>query len=136
MAKKKKRYLRQDRKQRREQIQANAYDRHHIFFQKRHWTGILAELRKYEYCVVSIPKDTLHRQIHEYIGDIPTPRPASAREVLWELRVLYRYGGISDDDDVEKRLNVLISLFECVEQPTADGLKRQLSIVQKYKGSV
>ena len=112
-----------------------ACDRHHIFFQKRHWTGILAELRKYEYCVVSIPKDTLHRQIHEYIGDIPTPRPASAREVLWELRVLYRYGGISDDDDIEKRLNVLISLFECIEQPTADGLKRQLSIVQKYKGS-
>ena len=114
----------------------SAYDRHHLLYQKRHWRGILSDLRNYSYCVVSIPKNTLHREIHEFLGDIPTPRPASAREVLWELRVLYRYGGISDCDNIEKRLQVLISLFECYEQPTADALKKQLSIVQQHKGSI
>ena len=132
MSKLKRRHLKR-KKSKSHCVSNSANDRHHLLYQKRHYNGILSELRNYEYCVVSIPKNTLHRQIHEYLGDIPAPRPASAREVLWELRVLYRYGGISDDDDIEKRLLVLISLFECVEQPTADALKKQLSIVQKYK---
>ena len=134
MSKQKKRYSKR-RKPRMPIVSDSAMDRHHIMFQRRHYTGIQSEFRNYPYCVVSIPKNTLHRQIHEYLGDIPAPRPVNAREALWQLKVLYRYGGISDDDDIETRIKVLISLFECVEQPTADALKKQLAIVQNYKSS-
>lgn len=134
MSKLKKRYMKR-KKSKTHCVSNSAKDRHHILYQRRHYTGVLSDLRNYEYCVVSIPKNTLHRQIHEYLGDIPAPRPASAREALWQLRVLYRYGGISDTDDIEKRLLVLISLFECVEQPTADALKEQLSIVRNHRPS-
>ena len=133
MSKLKRRYLKR-RKNKPYGVSDSAKDRHHLLYQKRHYRGILSELRNYEYCVVLIPKDSLHRLIHEYLGDIPAPKPVNAREALWQLKVLYRYGGIHDDDSIEERLKVLISLFECVEQPTADALKKQLSIVQSYKG--
>jgi hypothetical protein len=111
----------------------NTQDKHHLLFQRRHYTGVLSELRHYPYCVVSIPKNTLHRRIHEYLGDIPAPRPIIAKQALDQLRMLERFGAISDNDDIEKRLTVLIALFECVEQPTADALKYQLSVVRKYR---
>lgn len=84
---------------------------------------------------MTIPKDSLHRQIHEALAAVPTPKPANAREALQELRTLYHYGGISDHDDIEKRLKVLVALFDYIEQPTADALRKQLAIVQEYKGS-
>lgn len=131
MSKMKRRYLK--RKNANNGIAKNpSCDRHHLFYQKRHYYGILSDLRSYEYCVVSIPKNTLHHKIHEYLGDIPAPKAASAREALNELRTLYQYGGISDTDSIEKRLRVLIALFDCIEQPTADALKEQLSIVQRF----
>lgn len=131
MSKMKRRYLK--RKNANNGIVKNpSCDRHHLFYQKRHYYGILSDLRSYEYCVVSIPKNTLHHKIHEYLGDIPTPRPSSARDALFQLRTLYQYGGISNNDSIEKRLRVLIALFECAEQPTADALKEQLSIVQRF----
>lgn len=110
-------------------------DKHHIFFQKRCYKGAVSSLRSYWYCVVSIPRDTLHRQIHEAVRNVPTPKPSSAREAVEELRTLYKYGGISEKDDIEKRLKVLAALFDCIEQPTADALRKQLSVVQEYKGS-
>ena len=41
-------------------------------------------------------------------------------------------GAISDKDPFEKRLIVLIALFECVAQPTADALKKQLDLVREF----
>ncbi len=108
-------------------------DRHHLLYQRRHWQkGYLSELRLFWYCIILIQKDPLHRLIHEYVGDVPTPREVSAKEALKQLRLLEKYGAISENDSIEKRLIVLIALFESSDQPTAEALKRQLNIVRKY----
>ena len=112
-----------------------ALDRHHLFYQRRHYSGVLSELRNFEYCIVPIPKNTLHSMIHEFIGDIPTPKPVNARDALKHLRMLYNYGAITNDDDIERRLVILIALFECVEPSTVNALRQQLSIVREYKSS-
>lgn len=131
MAKKRRRYLKRKRSFT-HSLSDRCKDRHHIFFQKRFYGGTLSEFRKYPYCVVLIPKNTLHHQIHSEVPNVPVPKVANAKNALAQLRTLYRYGAISDDDSIERRLVVLIALFECIEQPTADALKRQLDIVRKF----
>lgn len=75
----------------------------------------------------------MHRKIHDNMKQIPPPSQENAKSVLWHLQYLERYGGISDRDPIEKRLQVLIALFDCSEQPTADALKKQLDIVRESK---
>ena len=108
-------------------------DSHHILYQKRHWgRSCLKELRDYNYCIIDIPRDTLHRQIHEWLGDIPAPSDYSAKEALRNIRLLEKQGAIDNSDPLEKRLKILIALFDCIEQPTADALKKQLDIVYEF----
>ena len=84
------------------------------------------------YCSVLIPRETLHREIHHFIGSVPVPRSSSIKIVLRQLDFLERYEAISKDDPIEKRLRVLIALFECIEDDTADALKCQLKIVNRF----
>lgn len=108
-------------------------DMHHIFFIGRKWgCGYLCQLRQYWYCKIYIPRDSLHRYIHENLANIPTPRPQSAKDALDQLKYLEKYGAIHDADCLEKRLELLIALFECSEQRTADALKQQLAIVHEF----
>lgn len=108
-------------------------DAHHICFQKRHYTqGALLELRRFHYCIIYIPKDTLHRYIHERVKDVPAPSQISAKEALKQLRMLEKLGAIRDSDPIEKRLMLLASLFDCSDQPTADALRRQLKAVHDF----
>lgn len=114
----------------------NVIDRHHLFYQGRHYTELeLAQLRELHYCIVDIPRSTVHREIHEWLGDIPAPRPESAKCALEQLELLRHYEAINDNDSIEKRLTVLIALFDCIEQPTADALREQLSIIHKANKS-
>ena len=109
------------------------YDTHHIFFTRVGYNGPFAnKLRTYWYCIVEIPKGTLHHMIHEKVRYVPVPRNSTISDVLEELAKLESYDAIGPDDSIEKRLKVLISLFDCVDQPTADALKKQLEIVTGY----
>ena len=81
---------------------------------------------------MQIPRDSLHRQIHTIVKLIPPPKPLNAKEALWHLNMLLKNGGINENDKLEKRLSVLIALFDCVEQPTADALRKQLEVVHKF----
>lgn len=83
--------------------------------------------------MVYLERDTIHRYLHTHLAYIPTPRAMVAKDVLYHLDLLKKYGGIKDDDPLEKRLQVLIALFDCVEQPTADALREQLSLVHKFE---
>lgn len=126
-------------KKKREKRKPNyrAKDRHHILYQKRHWNrGGLKILRDYDYCVMYIPRDTLHKQIHEWVFDVPAPAEHYAYEVIRQLQEMEQRGAISDKDPIEKRLKLLIALFDCIEQPTADALRKQLHIVYEYKASL
>ena len=126
MAKKKKR-------KRSSYPKAGGSNSHHLLWQRRKWDkGDLRVLRSYPYCIMDIPANTLHRRIHENIRQIPPPSQENAKSALWHLQYLERYGGIKPNDPIEKRLKVLIALFECSEQPTADALKKQLEIVHEF----
>jgi hypothetical protein len=114
--------------------QQRAKDCHHIFFQARHWKrGALLSLRRFHYCRLRIDRDTLHREIHHRLKDVPPPKPINALEALSQLRYLEKFGAISDEDGFAKRLVVLIALFEDIEPQTARALQKQLEIVCEFK---
>lgn len=63
---------------------------------------------------------------------VPVPEHYSAKIVLEKLDKLEKAGVISDSDSFEKRLNLLATLFEGIEEPTAEALKLQLKLVREY----
>lgn len=133
MSKKKQRY--NHRKYRKNKsCDCYAMDRHHIFFQRRHYSGSLLKLRLFPYCIVEVPRNTLHRRIHEYIGDIPCPSGETAEYVVKVLREKLDGGEISMDDRIDKRLKILISIMQDVEFQTVEALYKQLAIVKDFYG--
>lgn len=134
MSKKKRRYLKLRRKVERKAAVSCGKDTHHLCYQKRNWQGpALVALRDFWYCKAEIPKNTLHRKIHSMVKDVPPPKAINAKSALEQLRTLERYGVIHEEDPIERKLQVLIVLFECVDQPTADAFKKQLDIVHEFK---
>lgn len=131
MAKKKKRPHKRNKKRR---AANNVRDRHHLCYQRNKWQrGNLRKLRDYWYCRVSIPRDTLHKKIHLELSDIPIPKDLSAKNALEQLETLETFSAISEYDSIERRLELLASLFDCSDQPTADGFREQLRIIREYK---
>lgn len=108
-------------------------DVHHLLWIGRKWGfGNLASLRMYWYCKISIPRQTLHRFIHENVASIPVPSLESAGVVLRQLQELAREEKIHEEDKIERRIEVLIGLFDDIEPRTAEGLKRQLDAVYEF----
>jgi hypothetical protein len=125
---------RQIRKERRKQMMQNnkKCDRHHILYQRTNWSrGALCILRQYNYCKVYIPRD-LHEKIHEAVGNITPPSITNAIQALKMIKNLEMYDSIGEFDDLEKRIKVLIFVFDSVEPKTVECLKRQLEIVHDY----
>lgn len=109
-------------------------DRHHIFWYKREYSkGWLKCLRGYWYCSLEIPRDTLHRRIHYEVSHVPVPRIGSIKSALEQLAMLEKHGAISRDDDIEKRLKVLLALFDYIEPETTKALEKQLKVVREFK---
>lgn len=110
------------------------FDKHHIFYIRKDWNkGELDKLRLHHYCVVKVRRSTLHRYLHTHLAYIPAPNEHYATLIINHLKFLEDNKAITPKDTLEKRLGVLISLFEFVEQPTADALKEQLKIVHEFK---
>lgn len=110
------------------------YDRHHIFWTRNEWKqGELNKLRMHPYCIVKLRRKTIHKFLHLHLAYIPTPGEESVQHVLFHLQSLKDYGAIKSSDSIEKRLTVLIALFDCIEQPTADALREQLKLVCEFK---
>lgn len=115
-------------------VNYNAVDRHHLCWTKREWrSGYLLDLRLHPYCVVLIPRDTLHHKLHTKMKHVPPPKPRSVKNALYHLDLLYQAGAINYDDPIEKRLKLLAALFDCTDQPTADAFRKQLKIICEYK---
>lgn len=113
-----------------------AFDRHHVCWPRRAWnTGYAKALRTHWYFLVKIPRKTLHAAIHHEMGQVPTPSGAAAKQALEQVLNLERYGALHRDDPLEKRLGLLASLFDCVDQPTADAFRQQLRIVRSFNKS-
>ena len=111
-------------------------DKHHVCYQGRYWRkGTAKEVRDYWYLVIKIPKDTLHRYIHDKVSSIPPPSENGAKAALAQLRMLDRYDALQSSDSLEKRLSLMIALFDCIDQPTADGFRKQLKVVREFHNS-
>lgn len=108
-------------------------DRHHIVWYRRDYSkGWAKRLRDHWYLHVEIPRDTLHHQIHYEIAHVPVPRVISIKGAIEQLALLEKFGGISRDDSIEKRLLVLMALFDCSEPRTHEALKKQYDIVCEF----
>jgi len=108
------------------------YNQHHLFYIRRSWnTKKPKQLRAYYYCIVSIPV-ALHERIHAKVQDVPVPRAISIDSALDQLDYLSWHGAIKTTDNIEKRLGVLVALFECIEPETAEALKQQLQVVREF----
>ncbi len=132
MSKKKKRRYKRNSKARRQNC--SVMNRHHLCWTKQKWShGALKQLRLHPYCIVSIPRDTLHHFIHARMSYIPVPEQRSAKYALMQLDILEKSGGISESDPIEKRLLILAALFDYSDQPTADAFRKQLRLVREFK---
>lgn len=133
MAKKKRRYAR---RRHTYHPPTTPLDKHHLCFIARRWNnGWLLAFRRYWYCIVKIPRDTLHHYIHENLATIPAPKPENALAAMEQLVMLENYGAIHETDSIEKRLTILITLFDSIEPRTAEGFKKQLEIIHEFRHS-
>lgn len=131
MAKKKKR---SKKRKKRYNVSVHTRDRHHLCYQRNKWQkGNLRRLRDYWYCKVSIPRDTLHKKIHLELPDIPVPKDSSAKSALEQLETLETFSAITEYDSIERRLELLASLFDCSDQETADAFREQLRVVHEFR---
>lgn len=67
------------------------------------------------------------------MGGVPAPHDSAAKEAYEQLVLLNGFGVLHDNDSIEERLKLLIAIFDCIAQPTADGFRKQLEIVQRHK---
>lgn len=108
-------------------------DTHHLCFTRRNWVGRYAKLiRGHPYFKVVIPRQTLHRYIHMSMDAIIPPSEIAAKAAYEQVKLLEQTGALKGTDPLEKRLRVLIALFDCIAQPTADGFREQLRIVRNF----
>lgn len=112
---------------------ARKLDKHHLCFPRRGWNkGYAHALRHHWYFVTEIPRETLHARIHESVTNVPVPSGQSAKDAYEQVVMLESYGALHKEDPIEKRLGLLIALFDCCEPKTADAFKRQLETVRKF----
>ena len=108
-------------------------DNHHLLYQKRHWNKGWAQLlRNHWYMQKMIPMETLHREIHSKIHDIPTPNGKECRIAYEKLEELDAAGMLSDYDPIEKRLDILIDLWKEGCPATVAILEWQKQVVAKF----
>lgn len=110
-----------------------ATDRHHILWYKKDYDkGWAKRIRDHWYCSVEIPRDTLHKRIHHEVAHIPVPRVISIKAALEQLELLEEFGGISREDPIDKRLMVLMAVFDRCEPDTHAALNKQYEVVCKF----
>lgn len=109
-------------------------DRHHILWMRRSWAKVPSanKLRNHWYMIILIPKNTLHAYIHQQVKSIPVPREITAAGALRQLELLEQYGAIHETDDIQRRLMIIMALFECCEPATYAALKAQSDAVRKF----
>lgn len=111
----------------------NGLDYHHILYQRKHWQqGYARILREHPYCGAYIPQDTLHREIHSKIHDIPTPNGKDCRVAIEAIDSWLRAGLISLDDPLERKIEVITWCFKAKCKATTAMLEWQRDIVVKF----
>lgn len=113
----------------------NVKDNHHLLWVSTIWNKqyYARLLRNYWYCQIYIPKNTLHKSIHEEIrGGLSLPSDTTCRAVYNKLLEMEKLGELSSKDPIGYRLKLLISLFGNNDPATVKGLRKQLNIAAKF----
>lgn len=79
-----------------------------------------------------IPKNTLHRFIHEGVHDVPLADGKSCRIAVETINKWLEAGYIHLNDTLAQKLVILIIIFNAIEPRTAEALIKQLHIVCGY----
>ena len=113
---------------------SKAMDNHHLFWTRRQYAkGFWAnKLRLHPYCIVLIPKNTLHKEIHSEIPEVPIPKECICESVYNQLKILWEFGAIGDDDSLQKRVDLLVFCLKCVADETVEVLEKQKEIANRY----
>lgn len=114
------------------------YDTHHLLWRRHDWeveSGASRALREFWYCRILIPRDSLHRIIHEEVFRIPVPNEYLCEDCLEQLKRLEAVNAIHDSDSIIKRLEILICCLDTGDSPTAEALKQQLEVARNYSPS-
>ena len=107
-----------------------AYDTHHLCWPRKRWNKGLARVLRYHwYMKVKIPMRTLHRTIHEELAGVPVPESNEIKRALRHLDQLAKIEAISENDDIEKRLAIIVPLFTGW---TSYMFNRQFEIATKF----
>lgn len=107
-------------------------DYHHLLWTRNHWDfGYAKLIREHPCCGAYIPQKSLHRKIHEFIGDVACPSDTQCKKAYIKLCAYYDDGRLSKDSNIEKKLEVLTKCFKHNKQTVRD-LERQLKIVREY----
>lgn len=121
------------RKKLRRSFRSNVCDMHHLCWVRKRWSSSVAhKFRLHPYCIVSIPKNTLHWYIHQNMTHIPVPTDEVLRNALHRLEIMELVEEIRMDDQIEKRLQVLVNLFAESAPSTAEGFRTQLRLVHEF----
>lgn len=113
-------------------------DYHHFLYQKRHWkNGYAKALREHPYMGKQIHRNTIHREIHSKIHDVPCPNSKECRQAFEEITRRERDGLIDVElDTCEQRIDLLIELWAEKCPATVAILKWQRDVIAKYYGGV
>lgn len=132
MSKKKRRYAKKHRRS--AAPQTSSFNLHHILWIRRKWdkASWSHKLRNHPYMKVSIPKDTLHKWIHQAVYEVPIPREIICQKAYEEIERLYKFGAISDNDNIIKRLDLLIFILKYVADDTVAALEAQKEIATRF----
>lgn len=79
-----------------------------------------------------IPKNTLHRFIHEVVHDVPLADGKSCRIAVETINNWLEAGYIHLNDTLAQKLVILIIIFNAIEPRTAEALVKQLHIACGY----
>lgn len=121
------------RKKKKHNLNLYKKDYHHILFQGRHWKqGWAKVLRDHKYCGGYIPQNTIHREIHSKIHDIPTPNGVDCRKALERINRMLDAGEISLDDPIEVKIEVIADCFRANCPATTAILDWQREVVIKF----
>lgn len=133
MSKKKRRYNRK-KQNKKKNVSSSCCDRHHLFWTRRSYSQHpwALKLRNHPYCIVPIPKNTLHREIHHYIPKVPLPNEQTCQSTYEQLVMLEEHGALKDSDGIIKRLDLLIFVMKYAADDTVEVLEHQRVIASRY----
>ena len=125
--------MKRKRKRRRHLPIIGGNDTHHIFWYRKDWSsGYAKKLREHWYSKATIPRDTLHKRIHEEVSHIPVPSSELCKATYLQICMLEERGVIHLVDPLDQRLKLFIWCLDNGDSPSAEALRKQLAVVEAF----